>query len=143
MTFAKIITIAYKTKYNVGHFWDICGTNLSQPSSCLLSWPGYGPKHVPFPSTPLAGLPGRVKPNPDGLRCQGIVLLGATGNRLRILGWDYKADGRGQDLNMEIIASQHLTVQAELNLLVGVYVDTLCLTINEVLAYLGIIQMVT
>ena len=37
---------------------------------------------------------------------------------------------------MEIIASQHLTVQAELNLLVGVYVDSLGLTVNEMLANL-------
>jgi hypothetical protein len=28
----------------------------------------------------LAGLPGRVKQYPDGLRCQDIVLLGANGN---------------------------------------------------------------
>ena len=53
-----------------------------------------------------------------------------------------KADGGGQDLNVEIIASQHLAVQTELNLLVGVYIDSLGLTVNEMLANLWVVQMI-
>ena len=53
-----------------------------------------------------------------------------------------EADGVGQDFNVEIVAGQHLTVQAELYLLVGVYINTLGLAVDEMSAYLGVIQMV-
>ena len=43
---------------------------------------------------------------------------------------------------MEIGAGQHFTVQAEFYLLVGVNIDCLGLTVDEVLAYLGVIQVV-
>ena len=43
---------------------------------------------------------------------------------------------------MEIIASQHLAVQTKLNLLVGVYIDSLGLTVNEMLANLWVVQMI-
>ena len=41
------------------------------------------PKPVTFHFVPFhsAGLPGRVKRDPDGLRCRDSVLLGAAGNR--------------------------------------------------------------
>ena len=40
---------------------------------------------------------------------------------------------------MKIRACQHLAVQAELNLLVGVNIHCLGLTVNEVLACLGVV----
>ena len=42
---------------------------------------------------------------------------------------------------MEVVAGQHLTVQTELNLLVGVDIDGLGLAVYEVTAGLGVIQM--
>ena len=43
--------------------------------------------------------------------------------------------------NVEIFAGKHLAVQTEFNLFVRVYIDGLGLTVNEVLACLGIIKM--
>ena len=44
---------------------------------------------------------------------------------------------------MEVVAGQHLTVQTELNLLVGVDIDGLGLAVYEVTAGLGVIQMLS
>lgn len=46
------------------------------------------------------------------------------------------------NLNVEIFSCQHLTVKAELYLLVAVYIDGLRLAVDEMAAGLGIIQMV-
>ena len=54
----------------------------------FLVWGGDAPnpfRGIPFHFIPLhsAGLPGRVKTNPDGLCCQGLFLLGADGILIR------------------------------------------------------------
>lgn len=47
------------------------------------------------------------------------------------------------NLNVEIFACEHLSVQAELNLLIRMNVNRFGLTVNEMLACLGIIKVIS
>lgn len=46
-------------------------------------------------------------------------------------------------LNVEIFSCEHLSVQAELNLLIRMNVNRFGLTVNEMLACLGIIKVIS